>query len=215
MKYGALPAIVVVAAVALSAAGKLSWALSAADILNAFFVAVFISVTWFYADETAMMRRTGSEELRLLQQSTSAALARLVFRPMPAQPQVHRSSRSVDARIDASEIGLEIVNAGTRAATDVQLAVLFFQSRLEVGGVPDSEREPLSIPVIVALLPGETRTLRSPHHWANLNYSSSSFAARIRGSYWNGSESVLVDEVIDISAHLSQAVRVRMVEIFD
>lgn len=218
-KYLLFPVAVVGGGILLHASGLVRGEVSVGEILDTFFVAVFVAVTWFYADETALMRKNAARETLLLEQAREMSRARLAFRPIPAQPPVHASVISSLPDIDAATMGVELVNAGGTAAFNVRLEILFYQAGLSYtsNGVEtrDSDRNPSKCPVLPALLPGESRTFSVPMHWRGLHYSSSRLTAHIVGEYQDGVGTVPVDETVDISKYMEQAARTRMLRVFN
>jgi len=215
-KYLVIPVAVLCGAVAAAFAGILNWTLALGDVLNTLFVAVLVSLTWFYADETASLRRSAAEELRFVAQANEMKRARIVFRPIPAEPPGYRPQARIDPPIDPLSLGVELVNAGGTAARDIRLSILFYQANLSTtsasGTSNDSDREDLVAPRLPVLLPGETRTFSAPFHWRSLSYMSADLVARISGEYQDGVERVVVDDIVEISTYMRAAAKTRMMD---
>jgi len=200
-KYFVFPSVVLLVAAVLWATGRLTWTLTAGEVLNVLFVAVFVSVTWFYADETAAMRRTAADELRLLSHAQEMSRA------------------SVDPPIDTLTLGVEVVNAGRTAARDIRLSMLFYQEGLSYTShgktTYQSDGEGIAAPILPVLLPGEIRCFNAPWHWKDAHYMSARLAVRITGQYEDGITCVDVNETVDISGYMKAAARIRMMEFTD
>lgn len=82
IKYSMLPVLVLLVAGVFWAADLIEGGLSIGEILNLVFVAVLVSITWFYVDETAMLRANAVQQLQLLGEAHQLKRARLAFGPV-------------------------------------------------------------------------------------------------------------------------------------